>query len=73
MMDQGLVQIGYSMKVEDILAIESHGHIPFEILYQMREAPTSFQIPFQVLEFMAFNHKQDVQKKKKSVLSWGRI
>lgn len=34
MMDQGLVQIGYTRKVEDILAIESQGHKPFEIPYQ---------------------------------------
>lgn len=44
MMNQGLVQMGYSKKIEDVSAIESHGYIPFEIPYQRRGAQTSFQI-----------------------------
>lgn len=44
MMGQGLVQVGYSKKIEEISSIESQGHIPFDILYQRRETPTSFHI-----------------------------
>lgn len=45
MMNHGLVQIGYSRKMEDVSVVESQGHIPFEIPYQIREAQTSFQMP----------------------------
>lgn len=34
MMDEGLVQIGYTRKLEDVSFIESQGHTPFEIPYQ---------------------------------------
>lgn len=34
MMDQGLVQIRYMKKMEDVSVIESQGRIPFEIPYQ---------------------------------------
>lgn len=44
-MNQGLGQIGYSRKIEDVSAIESHGHMPFYIPYQRGEAHASFQIP----------------------------
>lgn len=38
MMNQGLVQIGYSKKIEDVSAVESHGHLTFENPYQRGEA-----------------------------------
>lgn len=47
-MDQGMVQIGYKKKIEDLSGIESHRHIPFEILYQGGEAHASFQIPIPI-------------------------
>ncbi|KAI5444560.1 hypothetical protein KIW84_012992 [Lathyrus oleraceus] len=44
MMNQGFVQIGYSKKIEDVSAIESQGHLSFEIPYQRGEVHASFQI-----------------------------
>lgn len=34
MMNKGLVQTKYSKKIEDVSAIESQGHLTFEIPYQ---------------------------------------
>lgn len=49
MMNECLVQIGYTRKFEDVSFIESQGHTLFEIPYQQVETPAPFQIPFQVL------------------------
>ncbi|KAI5407261.1 hypothetical protein KIW84_053496 [Lathyrus oleraceus] len=46
MMNEGLVQIGYTRELKDVSFIESHGRTPFEIPYQQVETPTPFQIPF---------------------------
>lgn len=62
MMNQGLIQIGYSKKIEDVSTIESQGHLTFEIPYQRGEAhtsfwilvPLSFQTPIQIPVPMAF-------------------
>lgn len=44
MMNEGLVQIGYTRKLEDVSVIKSHGHTPFEIPYHKMGAPTPFHI-----------------------------
>lgn len=44
MVNQGLVKIGYSRKIEDVSVIEYHGHILFETPYQRREVRASFKI-----------------------------
>ncbi|KAI5427968.1 hypothetical protein KIW84_033110 [Lathyrus oleraceus] len=46
MMNEGLVQFGYTRKIEDVSFIESHGRTPFDIPYQQMEAPAPFQISF---------------------------
>lgn len=89
MMDQGLVQIRYSRKVEDISAIESQGHIPFEIPYQEREAMASFQIPipmsshtpiqiqvpipFQALEISVVTRRRDIPKEEIPSTMWEKM
>ncbi|XP_050902856.1 uncharacterized protein LOC127115319 [Lathyrus oleraceus] len=45
-MNEGLVQIGYTRKLEDVSFIESQVHTPFEIPYQQMEASAPFQISF---------------------------
>lgn len=47
MMDKGLIQIGYTIKLEYVSFIESQGHTPFEIPYRQVETPTPFQMPSQ--------------------------
>ncbi|KAI5395962.1 hypothetical protein KIW84_062237 [Lathyrus oleraceus] len=48
MMNEGLVLIGYTRKLEHVSFIESQGHTPFDIPYQQVETPKPFQIPFQM-------------------------
>jgi hypothetical protein len=51
LMDQGLVQIGYSRGGADVAVLESQGLIPIEIPYQSKEV----QIPVRMVDPMVFH------------------
>lgn len=59
MINEGLVQIGYMRKLEDVSAIEYHGHTPFEIPYfHTLILPLRFHLSYH-LHFKQ-DHKHDI-------------
>ncbi|GAU40821.1 hypothetical protein TSUD_398050, partial [Trifolium subterraneum] len=66
LMDQGLVQIGYSKKDADIAVVESQGPAPFEIPYQRVEV----QIPINKVDPMVFHVPAPFSFKSTKEVPW---